>query len=341
MSRWPRSPAWPSPAGLRPVQQLTEATERVAATGELRPIPVDGSDELARLTASFNDMLGALAASRNNSAGWSPTRDTGCAHTPDVHAYQPGAADRGLAAQGAAVAQSDRAEILDDCRPRSPELSTLVGDLVELARRTLHRSSTSRSSSRTWSPGPWNGPASGQGRRVHRHLVPWTLIGDSTALEQAVLNLLDNAAKWSPPGGTVRMQMRPLDPWSMLLEVADAGPGIAEHDRPRVFGRFLPIARGADDARVGAGPVHRAAGGAAPWWRGVGRAGARGRCAARAAPARTRARLTAQDEPPVAGHLRAQRLDRAASLPSKVPLAFPTGGRSLPCIRCRPTSCHC
>ena len=53
-----------------------------------------------------------------------------------------------------------------------------------------------------------------------------------------MLNLLDNAAKWSPPGGTVRVQMRPLDDWSVLLEVADAGPGIADEDLPRVFDRF-------------------------------------------------------------------------------------------------------
>ncbi|MGH3904009.1 MAG: HAMP domain-containing protein, partial [Pseudonocardiaceae bacterium] len=47
-------------AGLRPVQRLTEGTERIARTGDLRPIPVSGDDELARLTGSFNSMLGAL-----------------------------------------------------------------------------------------------------------------------------------------------------------------------------------------------------------------------------------------------------------------------------------------
>ena len=50
--------------GLRPVDRLTAATERIAATGDLHPIPVDGTDELARLTRSFNAMLGALAASQ-------------------------------------------------------------------------------------------------------------------------------------------------------------------------------------------------------------------------------------------------------------------------------------
>ncbi|MCA1835108.1 MAG: HAMP domain-containing protein, partial [Actinobacteria bacterium] len=50
--------------GLRPVQRLTEAAERVARTGNLQPIAISGDDELARLTGSFNSMLGALAESQ-------------------------------------------------------------------------------------------------------------------------------------------------------------------------------------------------------------------------------------------------------------------------------------
>ena len=55
-------------AGLRPVGRLTEAAERVARTDDLRPIPVFGSDELARLTEAFNMMLRALAESRDRQA---------------------------------------------------------------------------------------------------------------------------------------------------------------------------------------------------------------------------------------------------------------------------------
>src|SRR3546814_18560357 len=55
-------------AGLRPVARLTEAAERVARTDDLRPIPVFGSDELARLTEAFNMMLRALAESRERQA---------------------------------------------------------------------------------------------------------------------------------------------------------------------------------------------------------------------------------------------------------------------------------
>ena len=43
-----------------------------------------------------------------------------------------------------------------------------------------------------------------------------------------MLNLLDNAAKWSPPGGRIRVQMKIVDDWTVVLEVADQGPGIAD-----------------------------------------------------------------------------------------------------------------
>jgi len=232
-------------AGLRPVQRLTSATERVAATGDLRPIPVTsrGSDELARLTASFNDMLGALAASQEQQrrlvadAGHElRTPLTSMRTNLELLAAteRPGAPT---------LPDGERAEILADVDAQVAELSTLVGDLVELARddapQVVHEwvdlpEVVSRALER----------ASRRAGNVEfaATLGPWLLIGDATALERAVLNLLDNAARWSPPGGTVRVQMRPLDGWSMVLEVADAGPGIAEQDLPRVFDRFYRAA---------------------------------------------------------------------------------------------------
>lgn len=52
-------------AGLRPVRRLDQATRRIAATEELTPIPVAGTDELAHLTRTFNTMLASLEASRD------------------------------------------------------------------------------------------------------------------------------------------------------------------------------------------------------------------------------------------------------------------------------------
>jgi two-component system sensor histidine kinase MprB len=226
-------------AGLRPVDRLTAATERIAATGDLHPIPVDGTDELARLTGSFNTMLGALAASQEQQrrlvadAGHelrTPLTSMRTNLELLASASRPGAPQ---------LPESDRAEIFDDVQAQVAELSTLVGDLVELAREdtptVVHE------------PVELTDTILRALERARRRagdvefvptLVPWTLMGDSTALERAVLNLLDNAAKWSPPGGRVRVQMRQLDEWSVAVEVADAGPGIAEEDLPHVFDRF-------------------------------------------------------------------------------------------------------
>lgn len=226
-------------AGLRPVQRLTWATERVARTGELSPIPVTGDDELARLTHSFNMMLGALAESRERQrrlvadAGHELRTPLTSLRTNIellMASEQPGAPR--LSAQ-------DRTEIYTDVRAQLDELSTLVGDLVELARddppQVVHEpvdlvEVVERALDRARRRAP--------GMRFDVRTRPWQVIGDSTALERAVLNLLDNAVKWSPPDGTVRVELRPQDDGTAVLEVADSGPGIAEEDLPHVFERF-------------------------------------------------------------------------------------------------------
>jgi two-component system sensor histidine kinase MprB len=230
-------------AGLRPVDRLTAATERVTATGDLRPIPVEGSDELARLTASFNEMLGALAASQEQQRRL--VADAGHELRTPLTSMRTNLELLAAASRPGApnLPDAERAEILDDVQAQVAELSTLVGDLVELAREdapmVVHE------------PVELTEVVLRALERARRRagdvefdplLVPWTLAGDATALERAVLNLLDNAAKWSPPGGRVRVQMRPVDEWSIVLEVADAGPGIADEDLPFVFERFYRAA---------------------------------------------------------------------------------------------------
>jgi two-component system, OmpR family, sensor histidine kinase MprB len=226
-------------AGLRPVNRLTAAAERVAATGDLRPIPVDGADELARLTRSFNEMLGALAASQEQQRRL--VADAGHELRTPLTSMRTNLELLAAASMPGAptLPESERGEILDDVQAQVAELSTLVGDLVELARddapMVVHE------------PLELTDVVLRALERARRRagdvefvptLLPWSLVGDSTALERAVLNLLDNAAKWSPPGAAVRVQMRQVDEWSVLLEVADTGPGIAEEDLPRVFDRF-------------------------------------------------------------------------------------------------------
>ena len=70
--------------------------------------------------------------------------------------------------------------------------------------------------------------------------VPDTLeiLGDRDLLQQAVANLLDNAIKFSPEGGTITLSASRADRM-VVLAVADQGPGIPEADRPRAAERFF------------------------------------------------------------------------------------------------------
>jgi two-component system, OmpR family, sensor histidine kinase MprB len=225
--------------GLRPVARLTEATERVATTGDLRPIPVTGDDELARLTQSFNVMLGALAESQEQQrrlvadAGHelrTPLTSLRTNLELLVAVNRPGAP---------ALSEQDTEELYSDVRAQVAELTTLIGDLVELARQDA--------------PEVVHEPvelvdvveqALDRARRRANnvsfdvHLEPWSLLGDSNSLERAVLNLLDNAVKFSPPGGVIGLTLRPLGDGTAVIEVTDEGPGIATEDLPRVFDRF-------------------------------------------------------------------------------------------------------
>ncbi|AEA23043.1 histidine kinase [Pseudonocardia dioxanivorans CB1190] len=257
-------------AGMRPVQRLTNATERIAATGELDPIPVSGSDELARLTHSFNEMLGALAASQEQQRRL--VADAGHELRTPLTSLRTNLELLAAADQPGAplLPESDRVEILDDVRAQVAELSQLVGDLVELARDDPPRVMAE--------PVELTDVVERALERARRRagdvefdvtLVPWTTVGDATALERAVLNLLDNAAKWSPPGGHVRVEMKPIDDWTVVLEVADRGPGIADEDLPHVFDRFYRAdgARTMPGSGLGLAIVRQAAGrhGGAVW----------------------------------------------------------------------------
>ena len=75
--------------------------------------------------------------------------------------------------------------------------------------------------------------------------------GDRTTLRQAVLNLVDNAIKYTPRGGTIRVQVRAESDDEVAVEIADSGPGIAAEHRQRIFERFYRV--DADRSRSGGG----------------------------------------------------------------------------------------
>ncbi|GAB1515341.1 HAMP domain-containing sensor histidine kinase [Actinophytocola sp. KF-1] len=233
--------------GLRPVQRLTRATERVARTGDLRPIQVDGDDELARLSHSFNLMLAAVSDAQNRQRQL--VADAGHELRTPLTSLRTNlelllSAEKPDTPQ---LSEDDRAEIHADLRAQLDELTQLIGDLVELAREDAPPIAHERVDMVEVVE-----QALARARRragdVHFEvdLQPWYLVGEPHTLERAVLNLLDNAVKFSPPDGTVRVDLRPAAHGYAFLQVADAGPGIKDADLPHVFERFYR----SDEART-------------------------------------------------------------------------------------------
>ena len=228
---------------MMPVRRLTGAAEQVARTDRLDPIAVEGEDEIARLAMSFNQMLAALAASRDRQRRL--IADAGHELRTPLTSLRTNLdlltqLDRSLADGQGADGRIDerqarmRAELLDDVRFQMAELTTLVGDLVELAREEPLQpileevdlaDVVDRAVARVRRRAP--------GVVFDVDVDTWPLEGESSALERAVTNLLDNAAKWSPEGGTVTVRGHDGE-----LVVDDQGPGISEADLPHVFERF-------------------------------------------------------------------------------------------------------
>ncbi|MEV4508494.1 HAMP domain-containing sensor histidine kinase [Dactylosporangium sp. NPDC049525] len=229
-------------AGLVPVQHLTKAVEDVAVTMDLnRPVPIHGVDEIARLGQSVNTMLAAIGAARQSQR----TLVEDASHelrTPLTSIRtnielllaverQPELAHR--------LPPEERAKLLRDLDAQVGELAALTTELVELAREE-----TTREPAEDVELTDVVDAAVDRVRiRVPAvtfttDLRPVTVHGRPNELERMLVNVLDNAAKWSPPGGVVHTALSPDGAGWARLVVTDAGPGIDADDLPHVFDRF-------------------------------------------------------------------------------------------------------
>jgi two-component system phosphate regulon sensor histidine kinase PhoR len=79
-----------------------------------------------------------------------------------------------------------------------------------------------------------------------------SIVGDAQRLEQATVNLLDNAIKFTPEGGSVRVSAAAVD-GAVQVEVEDTGAGISAEKLPRIFERFYKVDRARGDRGTGLG----------------------------------------------------------------------------------------
>lgn len=222
-------------SAVKPVRRLTRAVEHVAKTEDLSiKLPVDGKDEINRLSAAFNKMTKALATSRVRQHQL--IADAGHELRTPLTSLRTNV-DLLLRSErtGRQLPPGRREAMLESVDQQLHELSGLVTDLLELsrgqeggARRTMRvalHESVGRAIERARLRGP--------GLYFDIGVEPWFVQGDPTALDRAVVNLLDNAVKFSPAGGTVLVRLKGGE-----YVVADQGPGIDPVDLPHVFERF-------------------------------------------------------------------------------------------------------
>jgi two-component system sensor histidine kinase MprB len=223
---------------MAPLAEVTQTAQEIGETDDLsRRIAVHADDEVGQLASRFNTMLERLYRSRTaldesvraqrqlvaDASHELRTPVTSLRTNIEVMLADPG------------LSEDERRRLLADVVEQSEELSGLVGDLIELARGDLPPDSLeevrldrvveeSLSRARRHSPGV----------QFVAELEQAIVAGVPDRLGRAVNNLVDNAARHSPEGGSVEVSVD-----GQGLRVRDHGPGIAPEDLPHVFDRFF------------------------------------------------------------------------------------------------------
>jgi two-component system sensor histidine kinase MprB len=240
-------------AALAPVRRLTTATENVTETGDLSErIDAGGRDELSRLAGSFNTMLGALEESTR--AQRQLVADASHELRTPLTSLRTNIE---VLASNRELPAGERERLLKDVVEQLGEMTTLIAELIELARGEQQRAQPEEVRLDLVAA-----DAVERARRDRPAVTFVTSIEESVVhgipsnIERAVANLLDNAAKWSPPNGEVEVAVR-----DGRVSVRDHGPGIDEEHLPHVFDRFYraPSARGMPGSGLGLAIVRQVA----------------------------------------------------------------------------------
>ncbi|MFF6999484.1 ATP-binding protein [Streptomyces sp. NPDC008313] len=246
-------------AGLRPVDKLTEAVEHVARTEDLSiriPVEQDSEDEIARLSHSFNSMTSSLASSRELQQQL--IADAGHELRTPLTSLRTNIELLTRSEEtGRPLPPADRKALLDSVKAQMTELAALIGDL-----QTLSRTDSGQHADRftvialhdTVEAALRRARLRGPELTITADVRPWYVRAEPAALERAVVNILDNAVKFSPEAGTIEVRLS-----EGVLTVRDHGPGIPADELPHVFDRFWrsPSARALPGSGLGLSIVAR------------------------------------------------------------------------------------
>lgn len=243
--------------GLRPLRRVTKALD-ARAPGALEPLSEEGlPDEVRPLVTALNSLLKRLDDALVQQKAF--VADA-------AHELRTPLAALQLQVQLLERAEDDgeRQEATRDLRQGVRRASHLVGQLLTLARQEPDATAASGAFADVPLAALLRDVVSGHAAVASARNIDLGLDvppanssdalnaarvrGDAAALQTLFGNLVDNALKYTPPGGHV--DVRVVSAWPAVIEIEDDGPGVAPADRERVFDRFY---RGEDVAADGSG----------------------------------------------------------------------------------------
>ena len=217
-------------AVLGPLRRLNETVNDVTRTRDLsRRVAMNGGDEIGNLAASFDGMLGALEISLRQQRQL--VADASHELRTPLTSLRT---NLELLARGQPTDNAERQQVLVELVGQMERLSTLVADLIDLAR---DEEATLPIEDVRLDEVVADAITDVRGRYpqvlFEAVLEETAMRGVRSRIARAVTNLLDNAGKWSPAGGVVEVTVHGGE-----VSVRDHGPGVAPEDAPRVFDRF-------------------------------------------------------------------------------------------------------
>jgi two-component system, OmpR family, sensor histidine kinase MprB len=235
---------------LSPLAEVTETAKTIGETDDLSlRLAVHADDEVGQLATRFNEMLERLDSSRaalDDSVRSQRQLVADASHELRTPVTSLRTNIEVLLA-GGRLDDEDRERLLADVVEQSEELTTLVSDLIEVARGDLPSGGMDdtrldRVAEESLARARRNAPDV----EFRASIVPTIVSGNPERLSRAINNLLDNASRHTAPGTPVELVVD-----SHGVQVRDHGSGIDEEDLPYVFDRFY---RGANSrARQGSG----------------------------------------------------------------------------------------
>jgi heavy metal sensor kinase len=237
---------------LKPVDQIARTAHEIEESDLSRRVPVQSKDELGRLASTLNQMIERLEKAFKRQRQF--TGDASHELRTPLAVIQ---------AESTLALKKDRSpdeykQSLEVVSRESGHMSKVIDQLLTLARAD---SGKERLSLEEIDLGDLLLGIGGRAETLCREqglefrlerMDAATVNGDRSKLRTLLLNLLDNAIRYSPDGGTVSLRLRKVDGMA-VIDVADTGIGIPEADIPYIFERFYRVDKARSRAEGGAG----------------------------------------------------------------------------------------